>query len=64
MGRGGSARALLGPTGFAFSQACSETRRWTDREGLPGLKAKLGKTRVFFLKLLGWPNELIASDKT
>lgn len=61
---GGSTRALLGPAEFAFSQAYSETWRQSHGEGLPALKAKLGKTGVFFLKLLSWPNELIARDKT
>lgn len=64
LGGGWSAQALLGPTEFAFSQAYSETRHQSDGEGLPALKAKLGKICVFFLKLLRWPNELIARDKT
>lgn len=64
LGEEGALRWVLGPTEFTFSQARSKTQRQSDGEGLPTLKAKLGKIQVSFLKLLGWPIELIARDKT
>lgn len=65
LGEGGSTKALQGPTGFAFSQPCSEPHfQGDDGEDWPALKTKLGKIHVFPLQLLAWPNELIARDKT
>lgn len=47
LGEGGSTKGLLGPTGFAFSQSCSEPRFQGDGEDWPALKTKLAKSVSF-----------------
>lgn len=55
LGEGGSTKALQGPTGFAFSQVCSDPHFQDDGEDWPALKTNLGKSVSFLYSFLVGP---------